>query len=91
MKTLCLDTYWQDSYPKPFFFIKSSDKSDSNADPEKRKYELDARNPERRNNFILARVADPDLFGRIRKIFTGSGSYRYSGYVPKLYEQGKNI
>ena len=36
--------------------------------------------------------SDPDLFGRIRiwKIFTGSGSYRYFGYV-KLYKQGKNI
>jgi len=39
------------------------------------------------------RVADPDLFGRIRKIFTGSGSgsYRYLllRYV-KLYKE-KNI
>ena len=33
---------------------------------------------------------DPDLLGRIRKIFTGSGSYRYFGNV-KLYKQGKNI
>ena len=47
---------------------------------------------------ITIRVADPDpnpdpvLFGRIRirKIFTGSGSYRYFGNV-KLYKQGKNI
>ena len=41
-----------------------------------------------------ARVADPDLdiFGliRIRKIFTGSGSYQYFGNV-KLYKQGQNI
>jgi len=43
---------------------------------------------------IPARVADPDLFGRIRsrirKIFTGagSGSYRYFGNV-KLYKQEK--
>ena len=41
-----------------------------------------------------ARVADPDpeLFGQIRKIFTGtgSGSYRYFGNL-KLYKQGKNI
>ena len=43
-----------------------------------------------------SRVADPDLFGRIRirKIFTGtvsgSGSYQYFGNV-KLYKQGKNI
>ena len=29
----------------------------------------------------MSRVADPDLFGRIRKIFTRSGSYRYFGYV----------
>jgi len=42
------------------------------------------------------RVADPDpnpdLFGGIwiRKIFTGSGSYRYFDNV-KLYKQGKNI
>ena len=34
------------------------------------------------------RVADPDLFGRIRKIFTGSGSYRYFGNV-KFYKQGQ--
>jgi len=36
--------------------------------------------------------SDSDLFGRIRKIFTGSvsGSYRYFGYV-KLYKKGKNI
>jgi len=35
---------------------------------------------------LMIRVADPDpdLFGRIRKIFTGSGYYRYFGYV-KLY------
>ena len=41
---------------------------------------------------FLSRVADPELFGRsrIRKIFTGSGSYRYFGYV-KLYKQGKNV
>ena len=38
---------------------------------------------------IKTRVADPDLFGRIRIIFAGSGSYRYFGYV-KLYKQGKN-
>ena len=40
----------------------------------------------------IGRVADPDLFGRIRiwNIFTGSGSYRYFGNV-KLYKQGKNI
>ena len=39
-----------------------------------------------------SRVADPDLFGQIRsrKIFTGSGSYRYFGNV-KLFKQGKNI
>ena len=40
----------------------------------------------------LIRVADPDpnLSGRIRirKIFTGSGSYQYFGNV-KLYKQGK--
>jgi len=39
---------------------------------------------------VLCRVADPDLFGRIRKIFNGSGSYRYFGNV-KLYKQRKNI
>ena len=34
--------------------------------------------------------SDPDLFGRIRKIFAGSGSCRYFGKV-KLYKQRKNI
>ena len=42
----------------------------------------------------LVRVADPDpdLFARIqiRKILTGSVSYRYFGNV-KLYKQGKNM
>ena len=35
---------------------------------------------------------DPDLFGRIRsrKIFTGSGSYRYFGNV-NFYKLRKNI
>ena len=35
-------------------------------------------------NCLPSRSADPDLFGRIRKIFTGSGSYL--GYV-KLYKR----
>ena len=43
---------------------------------------------------VLGRVVDPDLFGRIGKIFTGSlsgsGSYRYFDNV-KLYKQGSNI
>ena len=34
--------------------------------------------------------SDPDLFGRIRIILTGSGSYRYFDNV-KLYKQGKTI
>ena len=46
------------------------------------------------NLCLIPRVADPDLFGRIRirKIFTGSWSisYWYFGYV-QLYKQGKNI
>ena len=39
------------------------------------------------------RVTDPDrtfLMSDIRKVFTGSGSYRYSGYV-KLYRINKEI
>ena len=34
--------------------------------------------------------SDPDLFCRIRKIVTGSGSYRYFGNV-KLHKQGENV
>ena len=39
---------------------------------------------------VGTRVADPDLFGRIRKMFTESSSCRYFGTV-KLYKQGENI
>ena len=33
--------------------------------------------------------SDPDLFGRIRKIFTGSGSYRYFGNVKLCIQEKK--
>ena len=41
-------------------------------------------------SLLVDRVADPDpdLLGRIRKFFTGSGSY--SGYV-KFYKQSHKI
>ena len=34
-------------------------------------------------------LPDPDVFGRIRRIFTGFGSYRYFCSVT-LFKQGKN-